>query len=102
MEVSIKGENEDKMKPNWACAVEAAWREEWAWILSRDHFVVDLPCSDIDRLPVPAAEPGLTQEEMGPIHQVGKGGEWSQGQIEVGLLGGRGVCVDNVSSDFVS
>jgi hypothetical protein len=30
MEVSITGENEDKMKPNWACAVEAAWRQEWA------------------------------------------------------------------------
>jgi hypothetical protein len=34
MEVSIKVENKDKMKPKWACAVEAAWREKWAWILS--------------------------------------------------------------------
>jgi hypothetical protein len=58
MEVSIKGENKDKMKPN--CAAEAAWREQWAWILSQDHFVVDLPCSDMDRFSFPAAESGLT------------------------------------------
>jgi hypothetical protein len=60
MEVSIKGENKDKMKPKWACAAGAAWREKWAWILSQDHFVVDLPCSDMDRFPFPAAESGLT------------------------------------------
>lgn len=59
MEVSIKKENKDKLKLKWACAAEAASREKCVWILSQDRFVVDLPCSDMDRFPFPAAEAGL-------------------------------------------
>lgn len=95
MEVSIKEENKDKVKPKWACAAEAAWREKWVWILSQDHFVVDLPALTWTAfLSLWLRRDLLNQGEMGPIHQVGKRGEWASSVRSnwwhpLGLFGGH-------------
>lgn len=66
------------MKIRWSrtgvrtAAIAITQREEWERSLSQDHFVVDLPSSDMDRFPS-AAEWRLNQREMEPIHQVENG-----------------------------
>jgi hypothetical protein len=63
-----------RMKPNWSMYSNnySHWRGYWECILSQDHFVVDLPFSNMDRF-LSAADWGLNQREMEPIHQVENG-----------------------------